>query len=493
MKTKILLTGLLLGLTFVCFNNTYAQNGNVIIKETAVEDFNSINCDGIQDVTIKQAEKTSVKVELDEDLQNNISFTVKNETLEINCKNIEKTTKFNIYVTCKDIKKIKTSGAASLKSDGIIKSEKLSLTSNGASDINLNIDVNSLEVNVSDAANIKLSGKAKSNEVSVGGAGNLKASDLETEKATINVSGVGKANVDVTSELRGVITGVGEIQCKNKPPIYEIIETTPDVKANKTDKNDTTSFRFGGKKMIIIDEDGNNVNKSEDMEDSKFGFKRKKNRTKIYWAGINVGINGYMNNEFGFKIDPAYRMDLNYGKSWFVDINFAEFHVPIIKHYWNLVTGMGFEFTNYKFDQKVKPIPNYQDPVYGDSYFLMQSDTASNLVRTKLSCVYFQIPLLFQFDTKKIKRNNTFHISLGVIGGVRVESHSKQVYKSNNNKLKEHDYNNFNLCPFTASATARIGYGFINIFATYQFTRMFKSSLSPDIHPFTIGITLLNF
>lgn len=495
MKTKNLKMLLVLIVMLLAHStNLLAQkgNGNITVQERKVDNFTSIELTGNQKIILLQGDVQSIKVETDENLQEKVQFHVNSGKLDLDLKGIGEVTKLNITITCKDIYSISTNGISDVRTENVIKSDKLYISASGASNMDINLNVKELETNISGAANVVLTGKATINNVAVSGAGNLKATDLETEKTYAKVSGVGKAKVNATAEIKGGISGSGEISYKSKPPVFEVNEMTVDSDQGSARASDTTKFNFGNKKMIIIDEDGNKADAKEDKEDSRFDgnmFRRKnKNKTKIYWAGINLGVNGYLSNDYSFSIPTDYRMDLNYGKSWFVDINFAEFSVPIVKKYMHLVTGMGFEFTNYRFDQKVKPISNNPDNV-----FMMQSDTSSNLIKTKLSTTFFQIPLLFQFDTRKIRKNNTFHLTMGVIGGVRVESHSKQAYKYEKTKDISKSTEKFDLSPFSAAATVRIGYGPVNIFATYTFTRMFKSNYSPEVYPFTIGFTLLNF
>jgi hypothetical protein len=48
----------------------------------------------------------------------------------------------------------------------------------------------------------------------------------------------------------------------------------------------------------------------------------------------------------------------------------------------------------------------------------------------------------------------------------------------------------FHLHPFKMDATARIGWGWINLFGTYSLTSLFKEDKYPELYPFTAGITL---
>jgi hypothetical protein len=79
---------------------------------------------------------------------------------------------------------------------------------------------------------------------------------------------------------------------------------------------------------------------------------------------------------------------------------------------------------------------------------------------------------------------------VGVIGGVRLGSHTKNVYSSNGGNHKPKSYDDFDLQPFKLDATARIGWGPLNIYANYSLIEMFRNDRSPELYPFTIGLIL---
>ena len=93
----------------------------------------------------------------------------------------------------------------------------------------------------------------------------------------------------------------------------------------------------------------------------------------------------------------------------------------------------------------------------------------------------FQIPV--SGHSKKL------YFSGGVVGGLKVGSHTKT--KIDGNKSK--DRGDFNISPFRYGATARFGYKGINLFGTYYFSTFFKNGRGPEMFPFTIGIGLMNW
>ena len=67
----------------------------------------------------------------------------------------------------------------------------------------------------------------------------------------------------------------------------------------------------------------------------------------------------------------------------------------------------------------------------------------------------------------------------------------KYKYRLEGDTKKEKDKQDFNVNPFRVSLTARMGYGWFNVFATYSLTQLFEDGRGPELYPFTIGITLL--
>jgi hypothetical protein len=58
---------------------------------------------------------------------------------------------------------------------------------------------------------------------------------------------------------------------------------------------------------------------------------------------------------------------------------------------------------------------------------------------------------------------------------------------------KAKNYDDYYMNPFKWDATARIGWRFINLFATYSVNTLFKKDKGPELYPWTLGITFVNF
>ena len=147
---------------------------------------------------------------------------------------------------------------------------------------------------------------------------------------------------------------------------------------------------------------------------------------------------------------------------------------------------MGADISNYKFSNK-----NYI-LLSGSNYTSAVYDSIVSYKKNKLSVIYLNVPLLVQLDSKSFgKEGSTIHISAGIVGGLRLWSHTKQEYEIGGTTYKPKTHDDFNLNPFRYSAMVRLGVGKVDLYASYALNTMFKKNEGPQLYPFTVGITLI--
>ena len=128
--------------------------------------------------------------------------------------------------------------------------------------------------------------------------------------------------------------------------------------------------------------------------------------------------------------------------------------------------------------------------IHGDKYDYSLVD----YIKSKLLVNYLRIPLLLEYQTNSKSKKNSFHITAGVVAGLRISSHTKQVYKDDKDKkYKLKDKDDFHLSPLKYDASVRIGWGKFNLFATYSLNQLFKKHEAPTLYPFTAGLTLVGW
>ena len=229
------------------------------------------------------------------------------------------------------------------------------------------------------------------------------------------------------------------------------------------DFGDTTKIRVGKHVFNVIEDNhGSNiqVTKTENWDKSW------KSHMNGHWAGIEFGFNMFMDPDYSMYENTGFGdfMELHQSKSLTVNFNFMEFVFSNNKKNFGLVTGMGLNSMNFRFDNPITIIKEggriVPDPV----------DHLSSLNKTKLTVTYLTVPLLLEVKTPLRLNSSHVYLSGGVIGALNIGSHTKVKY--GNNKMKERG--NFYLNEFKYDLTGRIGFGDFCFFANYAMTPLFK-------------------
>jgi len=237
---------------------------------------------------------------------------------------------------------------------------------------------------------------------------------------------------------------------------------------------------------------------------------KKKHRFNGHWAGVELGVSGYLTPDFDMNFNPAYPyLNMNTARSLTVNLNPFDLNVNLAGNKLGFTTGLGFQISNYYFTGNYVML---KDSAAIVAYRVQ--DTLGNAVDlrvNKMVTSYLNLPLFFEYQTNPCMRLNSFHVTVGVIAGVRIGSYTKQVYNDkegsyylvdeNGRRVASYDVDHYvartrgayHLNPFKLDAAFRIGWSYLNLFATYSLTEMFQEGQGPVLHPFTVGITLLGW
>jgi hypothetical protein len=521
MKSRIVLTGLFTIVFFTSCLSLLAQekgNKNIVQKEFDVESFDELRIGGAFDATVEMGESQKVIIETDENLMDKMKVEVTDGELYISTKGVRKSTKLNAYITVTELEKITASGASDIDSKGVIKADMFEIKASGASDLKLQIDVTTLRTRISGASTVILSGKADNHSITAGGASTLRAFELETLKTDADVGGASTVKVHAKEELTGEVTGASDIIYKEEPPKFSIYKRTGTASSGEgRDWDDTTRVNVGGIDIEVIEGDSVKVrvgNKELIVdEDGQVRFKRRyKRKYNGHWAGFDLGFNGYVDDNFTMDFAPEIEyMDLRMEKSVIVNINFFEQNFAFTKDQrFGATTGLGISLPNYRFRRSTH--------LKSDSSFLIGYLAEGISVRkTKLSMFYLTIPVLFEYQTNSWHKKNSFHVGGGIIMAARIWSWTKIYYNEQNKDFlltrynpetgvyepelgatspgrpKVHNGDDWFLRPVKFDATVRIGWGWINLWATFSLNSMFRANKGPEVYPWSAGITLINF
>jgi hypothetical protein len=236
---------------------------------------------------------------------------------------------------------------------------------------------------------------------------------------------------------------------------------------------DTTRIKLRKKTIIIIEDD--------DDEDDEKGDRNGEG----HWAGFGINTNGFLNADGKIAIgDAAGFLELDHARSIGFNFNLVEKRFPIFREYVGLTTGLGIQWNRFALKNNVDVMVS-ADSTYG------VENTTVDFKKNVLRSTYLQIPLLLEITTNK-DNDKAWHISAGVVGGIRIGSSLKTKWEDAGKTNKDKVISNYNFNPFDAHATAIIGYGDINLYVNYGLTQVFEKDKGPNFSPVSAGI-LFNF
>jgi Outer membrane protein beta-barrel domain len=303
---------------------------------------------------------------------------------------------------------------------------------------------------------------------------------LKTIKSNVNISGLGKCNVDVVDELNTNISGAGTVTYKSTPKkLNENVSGVGKIKNMEESDSyintfpDTTKLDFGKKKLWIIGK--------------KDSTRSDKHKVKPMWAGFEMGVNSYMDNGGTFTLSPGKKnFELRAEKSVSVGLNILQSSVELGKSNVWLFTGLGITWNNYRFENNLV--------LDNGSYTTAHLDSTPGVrhIKSKLVASYLTAPVMIEFFTSRNEKK-AFHLGAGAMLGLRIGSHTKRKIEIDGDASKIKDFDDYNLNPFRYGFRVAIGYGSFNIFADYYASTLFRDNKGPVLYPVNVGITLVDF
>ncbi len=517
---------------FAIYNFSVAQNNQ---KEVELDPFTHLECSG-GSMQVKlfpsDEEKLIIITPSFKQLQS-VKIKQTGNTLSLRRESKNNNDIVKVAVHYKEIKSIECSGAIDVIAKDRIISNDLYLEMSGAIDVYLNLDVNQLKSDLSGAVDVTLKGKTHTHRVEISGAAELNAEELTTQITMFEASGASEANLYATEQIKGEKSGVADIHYNHSAKeiiindkvvmskkkssgafddaqVYIIHKKTQDsILVNFSDyihhisdtiTNDYSISIIKGKTKIYIsnpetsenknvfignDDENNDKNIIVINSDGISFLKRikkifpKRKKFDGHWAGVSLGINGMMDVDRQLNFPSAYeKMALKYQKSINVSLNILEFELSLLRNNkkFGLVTGLGFMWDNYRFNNNVE--------LNHESTQLMVdvADVNKNQTKSKLTVTYLNIPLLLELQSHK---KRSMYISAGVVGGWRIGTHTKVKY-GNGNKDKDRD--DFFMNPLRADLMVRMGLGVVSLYGSYGLVPLFLNGKGPKMYPFNVGI-----
>jgi hypothetical protein len=179
-------------------------------------------------------------------------------------------------------------------------------------------------------------------------------------------------------------------------------------------------------------------------------------------SGFSRSFNAYVMLDKPFKTNPQYSVAL----------------------------GVGVGSDNIFFQRKMVDLKSQSTRLP-----FTRLDSANHFKKYKLTTVYAEAPVELRYTLDPENSDKSFKVALGAKVGTLISAHTKGktlVDKSGNTLnayiSKENAKKFFNSTRL--SATARIGYGILSLYGSYQITTFLKDGTGVEIRPYQVGITI---
>jgi hypothetical protein len=231
---KIIVTTLLSLFIFSCnfdanFGLGVKGNGNVITTERTINgSFTEIEISRGLDVHLTQSDSESITVQADENLHDIIITEVKNNVLKIYADdNISYAASKKVSLNFKNVSQITATSGSDVYSTNTIVADKLKLTTTSGSDMELEINTETLDCKSTSGSDLKLKGKTNALFVKATSGSDVKAGDLQANICNASATSGADITVNTNDKLHATASSGGDIKYYGNP--------------KKVDKNDGAS------------------------------------------------------------------------------------------------------------------------------------------------------------------------------------------------------------------------------------------------------------
>lgn len=234
----------------------------------------------------------------------------------------------------------------------------------------------------------------------------------------------------------------------------------------RSDSTDLRSNSFDDETRSYVLFDGSS-------HDFAISWKKSKSRKyHTHWSGFGIGLLSYDESKV-----PNSSLIPSRSLSYSLNITSYGFHIRNTNLM--LVTGLGFDWHRYHFDDNAR-----LDRVDGVAQFLPAPE-GIKYKSSKLLAYYATVPLMLEFQpTRK------FHLAAGAVAFINYYTKSQVKYYVNGDKHIEDMKRDLNLRRFDVKLKAQMGIGGFNIYGYYSPASMFEKHRGPDLKPFNIGLML---
>jgi hypothetical protein len=184
-------------------SNQIVGSGRLVSESRSVGTFTGIQVTSSAKVFITQDTVESLRIESDENIIGLVMTTVNSNMLVVSLREGSySNVTVNVYASMKFIKLLESIGAATFSSMNSIQTD-------------------SLTCRITGAGTYTFTGKANYENIEITGSGNIHNSNLISSFCSVDISGAGNVEVQVTQQLNATIAGTGTIIYTGNPAVIQ--------------------------------------------------------------------------------------------------------------------------------------------------------------------------------------------------------------------------------------------------------------------------------
>ena len=193
-------------------------SGNVITNSRSFSNFTGAEVGSSIDLYVKQDSIYSVKVEADDNLQQYLVIDQSGNTLHIREQrdvNLRSTGTIKVYITAPQITYLDASGASRIIGQNVLSnSSGTDIGLSGASSAEIELKSPKVKVDVNGASDIVLKGETKDLSIEASGASGVKCFGLMSENTDVDLSGSSRAEVYGSVKIKASASGASDVYYK---------------------------------------------------------------------------------------------------------------------------------------------------------------------------------------------------------------------------------------------------------------------------------------
>lgn len=194
-------------------------SGNITTEKRAVtEDFKNIKVSHGIEVILEQADKKSIIVEVDDNLQQHIITKIENGILKIEAdKGYNATEKAVVKVKMPVINGLNTDSGSEITSQNVLITENINVKSSSGSEINIEVEADFIKLESSSGSTIEVNGKALKAETFSSSGSKLDAKNLMANEIIAKAESGSETSIYPILKLEAKASSGGEIDYHKMP------------------------------------------------------------------------------------------------------------------------------------------------------------------------------------------------------------------------------------------------------------------------------------